>query len=317
MVAKRFYRGLVMDRFANTGLISLIHRVVSRSDPGLLADLPRPDPMQQAVSSEVAKRDIVGRVMDRYGPGMLLSVGQYLDLADETPTMTVMKDSPGPAVLADKWTRLERYHHASHRTAINTGEDWAWHCRRSSESTPATLGENCLIAGLLAGLLRAIGAEDVRLWIAGQAVGGEDLRDAALPPGERLESFKITWETDRMGQQPGVAGIDADRPVNDRLADLLAQDIGRSWKLRDAARGLAFSERSLQRHLSGEGRSFSSVLRRARMRAATALLTQGTTPLAEIGYCCGYADQAHFQRDFLRATNMTPRVFREVAASAP
>ncbi|QIZ79808.1 helix-turn-helix transcriptional regulator [Thalassovita gelatinovora] len=106
----------------------------------------------------------------------------------------------------------------------------------------------------------------------------------------------------------------ADVPVNDRLTDLLASDIGRSWKLCDAARDLAFSERSLQRRLSGEGRSFSSILRRARMRAATDLLTRSSAPLAEIGYCCGYADQAHFQRDFLRVTNMTPRVFRGISS---
>jgi len=61
-----------------------------------------------------------------------------------------------------------------------------------------------------------------------------------------------------------------------------------------------------------QGRTFSTVLRRARMRQATQLLTRSNVPLSEIGYCCGYADQAHFQRDFLRATNITPRVFRQM-----
>jgi AraC-like DNA-binding protein len=33
--------------------------------------------------------------------------------------------------------------------------------------------------------------------------------------------------------------------------------------------------------------------------------------IADIGYWCGYADQAHFQRDFRRAVNMTPGRYRE------
>ena len=38
-----------------------------------------------------------------------------------------------------------------------------------------------------------------------------------------------------------------------------------------------------------------------------------TASLAEIGYCCGYADQPHFQRDFRRALNMSPGEYRRVA----
>lgn len=73
----------------------------------------------------------------------------------------------------------------------------------------------------------------------------------------------------------------------------------------------------LKRHLvdrvAAEQRTFSGVLRRARMRVATQYLSEGQVGLAEIGFCCGYADQAHFQRDFLRAANVTPGVFRTLA----
>jgi AraC-like DNA-binding protein len=99
----------------------------------------------------------------------------------------------------------------------------------------------------------------------------------------------------------------------DRLAGILAGDVGRSWKIGDAASQMAISTRSLQRHLAADGRSFSTALRRARMSQATKLLTGTKTPLAEIGYCCGYADQAHFQRDFRRVTNMTPKRFRQAS----
>ena len=71
--------------------------------------------------------------------------------------------------------------------------------------------------------------------------------------------------------------------------------------------------RSLQRQLGQAERTFSGVLRRARMREATRLLTGSSASLAEIGYCCGYADQPHFQRDFRRALNMSPGDYRRVA----
>ncbi|WP_323783436.1 AraC family transcriptional regulator [Thalassovita sp.] len=302
-----------MDRFSSTGLISLIHNVVSGIDADLLGGLRRPDPMQHAVSSEAAKRDLVARVLDRLGPGILLSVGQYLDLADETPAITVLKRSPDPAVLAEKWMRLERYYHSSNRIRIDREGAHKWACTRTNTEAPATLGENCLISGLLLGLLQAIGVEGAQLWIGAREFDPKQLQHVSLPPEESLETFVITWRADRAGQVSDTMAGPTDVPVNARLTDLLASDIGQSWKLSDAARNLAFSERSLQRHLSGEGYSFSSILRRARMRAATDLLTRSRAPLAEIGYCCGYADQAHFQRDFLRTTNMTPRVFRGIS----
>lgn len=123
--------------------------------------------------------------------------------------------------------------------------------------------------------------------------------------------FAVVWESDHSLAAEYSAGLDA---IDDRLADPLANDMGRRWRLGDAAIAMACSQRSLQRHLRQTGRSFSSVLRRARMRQATELLSRTDASLAEIGYCCGYADQVHFQRDFLRVTNMTPRAFRQVAS---
>lgn len=283
---------------------------IQRIDPALGDGLARPDPMQAGLSPDAGKTALLARFEAKHGAAALLQIGQHLDLAEESPVLAVLTRSPDPDVLAEKWMRLERYHHSSHRTQIDRDTPNRWTCRRVSKADPATAAENLLIAGVLLGLLRQLGLQECRLTIEGRVIAAGKAEQPALRGDAGC--FALRWRPAATPEAPppGPSGS-----VNDRLTDLLAGDIGRSWRLRDAARQLAWSERSLQRHLGRTGRSFSSVLRRARMREATQLLTETDTTLAEIGYCCGYADQAHFQRDFRRVTNMTPRVFRSVSGS--
>jgi len=301
-----------MPEFTTTGLVSLLIRVLQDEAPHLVRQLDRPDPMDGAILPDGLKRHLVDRVAAEQGTGLLLSVGQHLKRADETPTFSVLARRQSPQTLAGKWMRLERYFHSSHRTRIEMGGTNAWACIRESEGAPASQGENCLIAGVLLGLASLIGLEQVRLEIGGAVYTPEALRAVNLPPEQTVSRFRILWSGQAQGDT--AFGREADhRPISDRLADTLAGDIGRVWKIADAARLLALSSRSLQRRLTAEQRTFSGVLRRARMRVATRYLSEGQVGLAEIGYCCGYADQAHFQRDFLRAANVTPGVFRTLA----
>lgn len=302
---------------AYAGLVALLVRVVAERDPALLGGGAIADPMKGALADAGEKRALVQRILHRHGPGLLLSVGQHLHLADETPALTVLLTSPNPRVLAEKFMRLEGYHHSAHRTAIRTGPG-GWECTRSSKGSPPGEGENCLIAGLLLGLLMAIGLAECRLEIGGRSFAPSALEGATLPPGAATEFFRIGWtpRAETAGQgAPAGAEAQGGR-VSDRLAALFAGDLGRSWKIADAARLLALSQRSLQRQLQDERRSYSGVLRRARMQAATLALVTTDTSLAEIGYCCGYADQAHFQRDFRLTANTTPRRFRRLNAES-
>lgn len=305
-----------MDSFTNSGLVRLLMRRIRAVDAALLDGIARPDPMTRGITGDADKRALVERVMRARGPGLLLSVGRALDGVDETPVTTVLTGSPSPWVLAEKWMRLERYNHATHRTDIASVGHGVWQCRRHSTGVRPSAGENALIAGALIGLLDRIGASDLHLVAGGKARPLSALHSVTLDPDEELQSFTITWRPAMRATGSGVIMQSDAVPLPDRLTDLLAGDIGRSWKLTDAARLMACSDRSLQRHLRRAGHSFSGTLRRARMREATRLLTGTDVSLAEIGYCCGYADQAHFQRDFRRVANVTPRRFRQIAGGA-
>lgn len=300
-----------MTDLTSTVLTSLLVTAMDAMDADLSQDVTRPDPMARALTPGASKTTLLSRLEDQYGGSASLQIGQYLQFAEETPALTMLLNSADPRVLAEKWMRLERYHHSHHRTRIDVTEAGRWRCRRESRTAPPSLAENCLIAGVLLGLLKAIGAEHCRFLIDGKEIAKDGFRTVS-PADGHLETFAIVWAIDSSGSAD-VPEPDSDLPLNDRLANLLASDIGREWRLADAASRLAYSERSLQRHLKETGRNFSSVLRRARMREASRLLTQTHTSIAEIGYCCGYADQPHFQRDFLRVTNMTPATFRQVA----
>lgn len=52
-------------------------------------------------------------------------------------------------------------------------------------------------------------------------------------------------------------------------------------------------------------------IRNARVQHACHLLSQGTTPLADIADQCGFFDQSHLSRDFVRSMNISPLKYRK------
>lgn len=72
----------------------------------------------------------------------------------------------------------------------------------------------------------------------------------------------------------------------------------------------AMSERTLQRLVQRRlGLHPKWLLQRRRLHEAAERLRSGSTTLSEISAVLGYADQAHFTRDFATVTSMTPGEF--------
>jgi AraC-like DNA-binding protein len=238
-----------------------------------------------------------------------LAVGRDLTAASSA-TLDVLKASRTPPVMAGKWLRLERYHHAANRCEFRFSDRRLEIHRRTLAGTgvPA-LPETLLVAGLLAHLVALTGGVAVTLTLRDQTVPLAQLPETRFDGGD-LVDFVISW-TD-VAERPPPAEPPAGDPAT-RLRALFAADIGWTWRLPAAARNLGFSPRSLQRHLTASGTRFSHILREARVAEAGRLLAGDRAGLAEIGYCCGYADQAHFQREFRLVTNLTPRAFRAIA----
>ena len=307
-----------MQGFASAGLLALVVTVLRETEPHLLAPGIAPvDPMRGAKIEPGAKRAVIEHAYRLGGAGALLRIGRHLGRVSTNPAIAVILNSREPRILAEKWMRFERYHHSDNRTAISCEAD-AISCLRRSLREPPTAAENILICGLLAGFLAMTGAKGIVVEIGGgQARAGDDFEVGRID--DRLTgAFRIAWtDFTPPGPDPSPAPAEPGSRTTAAasLAALLRTDIGRSWRLAEASRSLGKSPRSLQRDLASEGCGFATVMRGIRLDEAGRMLRETDARLAEIGYCCGYADQAHFQRDFRRAANMTPADFRRIAGA--
>lgn len=84
--------------------------------------------------------------------------------------------------------------------------------------------------------------------------------------------------------------------------------------LREAARQLHFSERSLQRKLQHLGTSFRQELLATRCQIAKTLLADGHKT-AEVARAVGYRHREHFARAFARCQGESPSSYRQSIAN--
>lgn len=105
-----------------------------------------------------------------------------------------------------------------------------------------------------------------------------------------------------------------ERRVRNRIAQSLSQG---TPKVSDVAACFAMSGRTLQRHLSDRGHSFTTLVDESRRELAKRLLRETTYPLAEVAFLTGFSEQSAFNRAFKRWAGQTPRSYRLNALTAP
>jgi AraC-like DNA-binding protein len=300
-------------------VLALAIDVLARIDPALLPDdAEAPDYLADAAVSARQKSTVLQHAMAVGGAGPLLSVGGDCARLATLPIFESLLRASSTDVLMEKWLRLERYFHHTHRTRIEAVKNSAWACERYTDTGVPPTPENLLICGFMLGLLSLYGIKlqrceigKMKLPIKNGALDGVALM-ARKRKLEVVDSsrWRIQWQASvQTSPQPHLPTGDA---ITEQLNALLARDVGAQWRLEDVAAQLGQSRRSLQRLIAGEGHTFSSVVRNVRIQSACTLLRDTDAPIADIGFCCGFADQAHFQRNFRRATNMTPASYRQL-----
>ncbi|MBK9102708.1 MAG: helix-turn-helix transcriptional regulator [Austwickia sp.] len=106
-----------------------------------------------------------------------------------------------------------------------------------------------------------------------------------------------------------VLPIDAEGDQVNALVDLV-ESTPQLRTVDDLCGRVGLSERSLQRLLAKRvGISPRWLIRRQRLHEGSLRLQSGQVELAALAYELGYADQAHFTRDFRAATGLTPGRF--------
>lgn len=302
-----------MNDFASEAMLRLVRSGLQRQ--GLAVDGPAP--VRQAHVPLADKRAWLARLWQTHGPDAIVRLGEAVHGMDDEPLLLALSLARDPADLLQRWQRLERFVHSRHRMRVSQPEP-GWlriqHVSLDPQQAP-TPAEDLLVFGFLVALCERLQAPGLQARPAGAPGWRRDRRtwaDGAWP--NDVSTWELRWQAPATRATTEPAHTDPDRWIA-QLQTQLAADPGRGWTVETLARETACSPRTLQRRLALQGQSFTQLLSSARLIGAARLLTAGAMPTAEVGYVCGFADQAHFTRQFKRHTAMTPVLYRNTFAS--
>ncbi|MEM9621400.1 MAG: AraC family transcriptional regulator ligand-binding domain-containing protein [Pseudomonadota bacterium] len=94
------------------------------------------------------------------------------------------------------------------------------------------------------------------------------------------------------------------------VKSLLIEQIAAPPRLDQAARDLGLSSRSLRRKLAQSGTSYQKILDDIRLKMASRLLRETSTPVASIAYELGFANASDFGRAFRKWSGLAPTALR-------
>ena len=310
-----------MDNFSAAAVARIIPLGLKRL--GITMAL-QPAPQAAHIAIE-EKRRVLNTVASSHGEQVLAQLGAgVLDATDE-PLLSAFSPARGPHDLIARWQRLERYVHSSHRVRIDTtGEHRVVLHHVSIHRRPKPhRHEDLLVFGLLIGLLELAGAQGLRARTRGEhgwRYCGRMWQTVPWPID--VSQWELQWEANvgghalpaRAASDQPEQGLDPKDCVG-RARHLMSQDPAQAWTVKALAADMNMTARSLQRHLALHQNSFTALLAHIKLASAAQLLTTTREPPAQIGYGCGYSDQAHFSREFKRHTAFTPLQYRAAFAA--
>jgi AraC-like DNA-binding protein len=307
--------------FASAALLRVLHQGLL--DAGLPAP-PQAAPRGATVSLD-DKRALLMHAVQHGGLACLPRLGQAVSQFRHEPLHQALVSARNAHELVERWCRLERYLHSRHRIVIDAHSATHLVLRHlpRQPGPPPLAAEDLVVLGLLLGFLHSFGLLDLRaaagpapVWPACDAPA---LNQAAA--AGQTGTWRIEWSASVVPAQP--------LPPLCRPPDATANTPDASWPplaqaayqavcahlihppdLATLAQDLGLSPRHLQRQLQAAGLSFRTLLAEARYRHAGQWLMHSASPLAEVGFVCGYADQSHFTREFRQRSGLTPAGYR-------
>ena len=310
-----------MSDFASAAMLRVLHAGMRRM--GLQS--PAQQWLETATVPLDAKRQLVAHVLQERGIGALLQLGQGLHDVQHDSLMPLLIRPGQPLVALHAWLRLERYMHSKHRieqTVLSQTAVAHRHISIKANSAPSP-AEDWVVLGVLIALLQRAGcqhlevtvANDLKIWPSNETpVSANDLQTVFT--SAETHTWRITWKDVHASPALDTYQTVRSEPsgvlsMSERVALLAEQTLAEALSLEHAAQTLGHSKRSLQRKLNMEGTRYVDIIAHARAERASNMLSKREPSLAEIGFSCGYTDQAHFCRDFKRRVGMSPLKYRE------
>ena len=121
--------------------------------------------------------------------------------------------------------------------------------------------------------------------------------------------LEILW---LLAQDFGIASMFLNREPScrQRVAEVIATDITRSWLAREVASKLAMGESTLRNRLQQEESSFRLILEDTRLSVGFGLLQETNWTVAMVASSVGYESQSRFGERFKKRYGMTPLALR-------
>lgn len=301
--------------FASATMLRLLLRGMAAR--GLRPPLPLPGDARVAHQD---KRCVVAAIVEQGGLATLLALAREVRHIEGEPLHQVLVAAREPLDFMRRWQRLERYVHAEHRVLIDEAPAEGQIRLRHSGPAPQP-AESLAVLGVLIGGFEALGTQALRVQIAGHAVypQSDEAMLRRLAADDAIRVWQFRWRS--LSPLPGKPRAPADLLAPLRwphvalaVAHRQLADPAAALRLAEVADGLGLSGRSLQRQLAAHGLSFSGLIAQTRARLAAWCLGSSTHGIAEIGFQCGYADQAHFTREFTRRVGLPPARYRQAGA---
>lgn len=273
------------------------------------------------------QRASLERILQLGGPSEVLLAASRFDRMDQTPLFMVLLNSDDIDVLLAKMTRLDRYFHSRHRHQVVASTSTAVELRhvstRGADPEPV---ESLFAAGLYLALFEGIGCCGLRLAFPDSERPGWVYEGAAAShvPITGTSHWRFRWDDFEPTRLPpeidelvlADPGSSLEQTsVSAQVAGLIERDLARPWRVREVARELWLSPRTLQRRLRDEGTTLTNIVADLRMARARELLADPANSVTDVGYMLGFADSPHFTRVFSAAMGRPPSEWRgEVGA---
>ena len=320
-----------------SAILRLIVDEVGRHYPELLPPgVVKPDYVRSAVAPDKLKQHVLDATYEAQGPAAILRIGQGLERAGYTPIWHLMLSAQGPISMLGKWFGLEESAAARFRIDYKPHPSgMAVDVRHYTLfGPPSRVTESLLICGVHLSIFKRLGCTGLRCFLTPENAAEIPLFDNGdmVAGHEKLDVSAGRWRVEWSGFEPAAARhgqpssitpalpllADYDDPTDviHPALSIIGQDLSCNWKVEDLALRLRMSRRSLQRHLQQSQASFSLLVRAARVREASKLLSGTPAPITDIGYRCGFSDSAHFARDFRKSVGVSPSAYRRLALIA-
>lgn len=302
-------------------------RVLLQGMSGLGLRLPEvADQLTQATVPLDLKREVVQSAVEQAGFAVLPLLGRGLHKLAMEPTHLALTAGHSATSLFVRWQRLERYIHSKHRIqwqGLTPTSARVKHAHKDNGPAPLA-AEDLVVCGVLCALLEANGLHAIKATADDMELYPNPDSTQVLQCVQQCQThtWSLTW------QDTEEKGLDLSLPVSwaqvapptwsqfaCAVGDHVARCLPELVSVDVAAAVLGMPCRTFQRTLAAESLSYQRIQSDVRFRLAGWYLLESGMAIAEIGFVCGYSDQAHLTREFNRRMGVPPARYRELFSS--